>query len=82
MFEIEKAKKMLKAYSLSGQVIDLGIVVVVLAVLVGAIAFPIFFGTNTTGWGTTNILVWGVIPTVTLAAIIIGVVKHFKGGGE
>lgn len=70
-----------KAYSLSGQVIEIAIAILVLAILVGTIAFPIFFGTNTSEWGATNILIWGVIPTVSLAVVIIGIVKYFKGHG-
>jgi hypothetical protein len=70
---------LVKAYSLSSNVIELAIAVLVLAILVGMISFPIFFGTNTTGWGATNILIWGVVPTVSLAAVIIGIVRYFKG---
>jgi hypothetical protein len=86
MFETEYkearviAKEIMKAHSLSGMAIEIAIVLIVVAVLIGGIAFPIFFGTNTTGWGATNILVWGVIPTVAIAAVIIGLVKHYRGG--
>lgn len=69
-----------KAHSLSGMVIEIAIAILVLAILVGVVAFPIFFGTNTTGWGANNILIWGVVPTVALAVVIIGLVKHFKSG--
>lgn len=69
-----------KAYSLSSMVIEIAIAILVMAILVGTIAFPIFFGTNTSGWGTTNILIWGVVPTVSLAVVIIGLVKYFRHG--
>jgi ABC-type proline/glycine betaine transport system permease subunit len=72
---------MVKAYSLSGMVIEIAIAILVLAILVGTIAFPIFFGTNTTNWGAQNILIWGVVPTVSLAVVIIGLVKYFRHGG-
>ncbi len=74
------ARRYMKANSLSGTVIEVAIAILVLAILVGTIAFPIFFGTNTSGWGVTNILIWGVVPTVSLAVVIIGLVKHFRSG--
>lgn len=75
------ARDYMVAHSLSGMVIEIAIAILVLAILVGVVAFPIFFGTNTTGWGANNILIWGVVPTVALAVVIIGLVKHFKHGG-
>jgi uncharacterized membrane protein YbhN (UPF0104 family) len=80
MFETERqmAREYMKARSLSGTVIEIAIAILVLAILVGVVAFPIFFGTNTTGWGANNILIWGVVPTVSLAVVIIGLVKNFK----
>jgi ABC-type multidrug transport system permease subunit len=78
------AKAYMKAHSLSGKVIEIAIAILVLAILVGTIAFPIFFQTNTSGWGATNILVWGIIPLVSLAVVVISLVKHFQNssGGE
>lgn len=93
MFDIKPAGKafrdslngyraLIKAYSLSGTVIEIAISILVLAILIGTIAFPIFFGTNTSTWGVTNILIWGVVPTVSLAVVIIGLVKHFRSGAN
>jgi EamA domain-containing membrane protein RarD len=77
----EIARKYMKAHSLSGMVIEIAIAVLVLAILLGVVAFPIFFSTNTTAWGANNILIWGVVPTVSLAVIIIALVSHFKHRG-
>lgn len=92
MFELESkwqdarqiAREYMKANSLSGSVIEIAIAILVLAILLGIVAFPIFFGVNTTGWGANNILIWGVMPVVALSVIIISLVKHFKhsGGAE
>jgi uncharacterized membrane protein YbhN (UPF0104 family) len=71
----------MKAHSLSGTVIEIAIAILVLAILVGIVAFPIFFGVSTAGWGANNVLIWGVVPTVVLATIIIGLVYHFKHRG-
>ena len=87
MFELEWlqaraiARDYMQANSLSGMVIEIAIAILVLAILVGTIAFPLFFSTSTAGWGATNILIWAVVPTVSLAVVIIGLVKHFKHGG-
>jgi hypothetical protein len=78
----EQVRMEMQARSLSGTVIEIAISILVLAILMGTIAFPIFFGTNTSGWGATNILIWGVVPTVALAAIIVGLVMHFRRGAE
>lgn len=78
---LKATHSLMKAHSLSGMVIEIAIAILVLAILVGVVAFPIFFGTNTTGWGANNILIWGVVPTVALAVVIIGLVKHFRSGG-
>lgn len=79
---IKGYRHVVKAHSLSGDAIEVGIVILILAIIVGGIAFPIFFGTNTTGWGATNILVWGVVPTVSLAVVIVGLIKHFQKAGH
>lgn len=86
MFELwdkarEIARQKMKAYSISGMVIEISIAVLILAILVGIVAFPIFFDVSTAGWGANNILIWGVLPTVALAVIIVGIVQHFRSGG-
>jgi hypothetical protein len=63
------------------EVIEIGGGLIALAILVGDIALPILFGVNTTGWGATNILIWGVIATVALAAIIMGIISYFRHQG-
>jgi hypothetical protein len=64
------------------EVIEIGGGLIALAILVGDIALPILFGVNTTGWGATNILIWGVIATVALAAIIMGLISYFRHKGS
>jgi|GEM_PF-3173466 len=73
------------AKSMSGTVIEIAISIIALAILVGLIAFPVFFGVSTgvnaTYWGATNVLIWGTIPVVSLAVIIIGLVGYFRHKG-
>jgi hypothetical protein len=74
----------IKAHDMAGTVMDIAIAILFAAVILGYVALPIFFGTNTSGWGATNILVWGVVPTVALAGILITIVQHIRhrGSGE
>ena len=64
--------------NLMNRAIQIGGAILVVAILVGQIALPIFFTVNTTTWGATNIVIWGVVVTVGLAAIIMGFVGFFK----
>ncbi len=81
---IENAKKIMRRArgSFMVEVIEIGGGLITLAILVGDIALPILFGVNTTGWGATNILIWGVIATVALAAIIMGLISYFRKSGR
>jgi hypothetical protein len=72
----------IKAHDMAGTVMDIAIAILFAAVILGYVALPIFFGTNTTGWGATNILVWGVVPTVALAGILITIVQHIRHRGR
>ena len=71
-----------KAYAgLMGKAIELGGALLVIAIIVGTIAVPIFIGVNTSGWGVTNILIWGTVLTVSFAALIMLIINMFKSQG-
>lgn len=76
--------ELLRTHSLSGTVIEIAIGMIVLSILLGTVALPIFFQVCTSTWGDTNIIVWGVVLTVAIAVIIVGMVQHFRqnGGGQ
>ena len=76
-----EAKTGIARESMLGKVIELAASVLVLGVLMGYIAIPIFMGTNTTGWGATNILIWGTIITISLAAVIMLFIRLFQHSG-
>jgi hypothetical protein len=67
--------------SLIVHVIEIGGGLIVLAILVGDIALPLMFTVNTSTWGATNILIWGVTATVALAAVIMGLIGYFRARG-
>ena len=72
-----------KAYAgLMTTAIELGGALIVIAIIVGTIAIPIFLCTSTVGWGATNILIWGTVLIVSLAALIMLIISMFRRSGE
>lgn len=51
-------------------------------VLVAVIGFGIFYATNTTGWNSTVITLWGYIPLVVIAVGLIAMVVKIKVMGR
>jgi hypothetical protein len=83
MFEkLALKEKALKARDMAGSVMDISIAILFAAIVLGYVALPIFFSTNTTGWGATNILIWGVIPTLSVAGILIIIIQHVRSRGR
>jgi hypothetical protein len=68
----------LKARGLMSESIELGGGLLVIAIIIGTIAVPIFIATNTVGWGATNIIIWGTILTVCFAALIMLIIARFR----
>jgi ABC-type transporter Mla maintaining outer membrane lipid asymmetry permease subunit MlaE len=52
--------------------------VLIIAVLIGQIDLPLFYAVSTTGWGTPNIVLWGVINVVAFAVLIMLIVQKMK----
>lgn len=78
---VASAREAFAARDMAGSVMDIAIAILFAAIVLGYVALPIFFTTNTTGWGATNILIWGVIPTLSIAGILIIVIQHIRKGG-
>lgn len=49
--------------------------VILVAILIGGVAFSILFTTNTSTWGTTTVLIWGFIGVIVVAAVLIALLK-------
>jgi protein-S-isoprenylcysteine O-methyltransferase Ste14 len=79
MYLVEKAQK--AAASLMNESIEIGGALLVIAIIIGTIAIPVFIAVNTTGWGATNIIIWGTILTVSFAALIMLVIGRFRREG-
>ena len=72
---------------LMNSAIELGGGLLVIAIVVGTIAIPLFIAVDTSHWtawsgSATLLLVWGTILTISLAALIMGVISMFRHGGE
>jgi hypothetical protein len=63
---------------LMAMAIEIGGALLVIAIVVGTIAVPVFMSTNTSGWSATNVLIWGTILTIAFAALIMGIIALFK----
>lgn len=48
---------------------------ILIAILVGGVAFAVLFATNTTTWNTQTILVWGFIGVIGAAGLILQLLK-------
>ena len=50
---------------------------VLIAVLVGGVAFSMFFSVNESTWDTSTILIWGFIAVVGTLGCVIVLLKEF-----
>jgi hypothetical protein len=74
----EKVKK-LKA-RLIDTVIELGIGVLVGAIILGKVAIPQLVAVTTVGWDAYSVLLWGVMPLIVVAAMMMAIIYHVKYG--
>ena len=58
--------------------LEIGGTVLIVAVLIGTVDLPLFYAVSTTGWGTPNIALWGIITIVAIAFLIIELLKVIK----
>lgn len=66
----------------AGEINVEGIIAIAIGLFVCAILLPIAMeqlnAVNTTAWGTTDVMLWGLIGTVAILSIVIGIVKMIK----
>ena len=70
-------KKTVKA-KLIGTVLDIGISLLLGAVVIGKVALPTFFAVGTSGFDPYTILVWGIMPLVVVAAWLTATYNRAK----
>ncbi len=58
---------------------EVGVALVILAILVGGVAIPLFLDVNITGLSTVQATVWGVILTLSFLGIGLGAIAYMRG---
>lgn len=66
--------------SLATKMEDLGEGLLIMAIVVGGIAVPIFLNVSTTGMSATQLLAWGAVLTIGLAAGALAFIRHMRKG--
>lgn len=70
---------------LADKIEEVGVALVILAILVGQVAVPIFLNVSTTGMSTTQSTIWAVILTLSFLGIglaSIGYMRSTRKGGR
>jgi hypothetical protein len=58
-------------------IIDIAVDFLIL-ILCAVIGFAVYYGTNTTGWGSTVLSLWGLLPLAFIGIGIIALVVKLK----
>ena len=71
--------KTLKArFGVVEDTLEIGGTVLIVGVLIGSIDLPLFYAVPTTGWGTPNIALWGIITIISVTFLIMEIYKKMK----
>ena len=65
-------------YGLIEDTLEIGGALLIVAILIGGIDLPLFYGVSTTGWGSPNIVMWGIITVVAFAILIMMIMDKMK----
>jgi hypothetical protein len=57
---------------------EIGGALIVIAVLIGQISLPMYYGVSTSGWSTETILVFQAVIIVAIAALVMGIVRKIR----
>ena len=57
-----------------GNIIYGAVGLTIFVIMIASVVMPALFGTNTVGWGTANIALWGILPLVVVASAIMFVI--------
>ena len=57
---------------------EVSLALILVGLLLGNVALPIFFNVSTTGMTSSQALTWQAIPTLVLVGIIIAVIVYVK----
>ncbi len=59
-------------------IIEIGLSLLIGAVILGKTALPTFYAIATTGWDTYTILLWGLLPLVAVCGFMMAIIYHVK----
>jgi hypothetical protein len=79
---VANAVKAARAYDLAKTALELGIAMVIIAVVIGQVALPIFFGVNTSGYDATTKLIWPFLAVLTIVGLLIIILKRAQSSAE
>ena len=57
---------------------EIGGALIIIAVLIGNIALPFYYGVNTSSWSTQDILIYDAIVIIAISVIVIGIVRKIR----
>jgi hypothetical protein len=63
---------------LIGTVLEIGISLLLGAVVIGKVSLPAFYAVATTGFDVYTLLVWGIVPLVAVAAMLTAIYNRAK----
>ena len=66
--------KFLKDESGFGNIVYGAVALVVFIILISSIVMPTIMTANTTGWPASTIAMWGIVPIVVIASVILFVI--------
>lgn len=67
---------------LADKAMDIVETLMIVAIGFGSIALPMLLAVNTSGLTAGQLLAWGSIATVALAAIALGFIRHMRAGSK
>jgi len=74
----DKMLPLIARFGLIDDTMDIAGSLLIVAILIGAIDLPIFYNVSTTGWGTSSVILWGIITIVALAVLVMQIAQKLK----
>ncbi len=68
--------------NLADKAMDITETMMIVAIGIGTIAMPMILAVNLSGLTPGQLMAWGSILTVALAAIALGFIRHMRSGGK
>lgn len=73
-----KCTHKLKARDLLGAIMDIALGVLFAAIMLGKVALPTFYAVATSGFDAYTLLLWGLLPLIAVAAVLVACYNRAK----